>query len=125
MKTKKFLIGFLLAFSAGIIITACYKNKTDYNNGTNSYTVKMQNSAFSPATLTVTLNSTVTWMNNDNMVHTVTASDGSFDSGDIAVGASYTRTFSTAGTVNYSDTHNSSMTGVIVISGSSGGGGGY
>ena len=123
MKTKKVLIGCLLAIIATITITACYKSKTDYNNGTNNYTVKMQNSAFSPATLAVTINSTVTWMNNDNVVHTVTASDGSFDSGDITIGSSYSKTFSKAGTINYSDTHNSSMTGVIVVSGSSGGGG--
>jgi plastocyanin len=110
---------------AAIFITACYKNNTDSNNGTNNYTIKMQNAVFSPATLSVTMNSTVTWMNDDNVVHTVTASDGSFDSGDIAAGASYSKTFTTAGTINYHDAHNSSMTGVLVVSGSSGGGGGY
>jgi plastocyanin len=124
MKTKNILTGSLLAISAAIIITACYKNKSDYNNnGTNVYTVKMQNSAFSPASLTVTISSKVTWMNDDNVVHTVTASDGSFNSGDIAVGSSYSRTFTTAGTFNYYDAHNNSMTGVVVASGSPGGGG--
>ena len=124
MKTKKILTGCLLAMSAAIIFTACYKNKSDYNNnGTNAYTVKMQNAVFSPASLTVTINSKITWMNDDNVVHTVTASDGSFDSGDIAVGASYSKTFTAAGTFNYHDAHNNSMTGLVVVSGSSGGGG--
>jgi len=77
----------------------------------------MKNSVFSPASLTVVAGSTVTWMNDDNMKHTVTATDGSFNSGDIAVGSSYSKTFSTAGTINYSDSHNSSMTGVLIISG--------
>ena len=125
MKTKKILAGCLLAISAAIIFTACYKNKTDYNNGTNVYTVKMQNSVFSPASVAVIMNSKVTWMNDDNVVHTVTASDGSFDSGDIAVGASYSRTFTTAGTFTYYDAKNTNMTGVIMVSGSSGGDGGY
>jgi plastocyanin len=124
MKTKKNLTGGLLVMFAAIIITACYKNNND-NNGTNSYTVKMQNSVFSPTTLSVVMNSTVTWMNDDNAVHTVTASDGSFDSGDIAVGSSYSKTFTTTGTINYHDAHNSNMTGVLIVSGSSGGGGGY
>ena len=122
MKTKKILTGGLLAICAAIIMPACYKNNNN-NGGTNSYTVKMQNSVFSPATLTVSLNSKITWMNDDNMVHTVTASDGSFNSGDIAIGSSYSRTFSTAGTFSYYDTHNNNMTGVLVVTGSSGGGG--
>ena len=125
MKTKKILPAGLLALSAVIIMTACYKSNNDYNNGVNAYTVKMQNSAFTPGTLTITLNSTVTWMNDDNIVHSVTTSDGSLNSGDIAVGSSYSKTFSTAGTINYYDSHNNNMTGVIVVTGSSGGGGGY
>lgn len=123
MKTRKILICGLVAACMTIMITACYKKNTNYNNGTNSYEVKMQNSAFSPATLTVGMNAKITWVNNDNTLHTVTALDGSFSSGDIAVGSSYSRTFGTAGTINYYDTHNSSMTGMVIVSGSSGGGG--
>ena len=82
----------------------------------------MKNSVFSPASLTVVAGSNVTWMNDDTVIHTVTATDGSFNSGDIAIGSSYSKTFSTAGTINYSDTHNTNMTGVLIVMGSSGGG---
>ncbi|HJS55307.1 MAG TPA: cupredoxin domain-containing protein [Chitinophagaceae bacterium] len=122
MKAKAILISGLVGACIAIIIAACYKNN-DYKNGTNSYEIKMQNSVFSPASLTVPINSRVTWTNNDNMVRTVTATDGSFSSGDIAVGSSYSRTFTTAGTINYFDSHNSVITGVIIVAGSSGGGG--
>jgi plastocyanin len=123
MKTKQILITALFAACISIIITACYKSKTDYNNGMNSYAIKIQNSAFSPASLTVGLNSKVTWTNNDNMVHTIVANDGSFNSGDIAVNSSYSMTFTKAGMVNYHDTRDSNMVGVIVVSGVSPGGG--
>lgn len=82
----------------------------------------MKNSAFSPASLTVVAGSSVTWMNDDTVIHAVTATDGSFNSGDIAIGSSYSKTFSTVGTINYSDAHNSNMMGVLMITGSSGGG---
>src|SRR6266446_206943 len=120
MKRKNFLISTLLVISTAIIITACYKHNGDYNNGgVTSYTITMKNSAFSPATITVASGSKVTWMNDDNMVHTVTTSDASLNSGDIAVGYSYSKTFSSAGTYNYYDTQNTSMTGVLIITASS------
>jgi len=122
MKTKFVFNSILLIISTAIIITACYKSKSSYNNSANSYKISMKNSVFSPASLTAVAGSTVTWMNDDAMIHTVTATDGSFNSGDIAVGSSYSKTFSTAGTINYSDSHNSSMTGVLIITGSSGSG---
>lgn len=79
-------------------------------------------SAYSPASLTIVTGSTVTWTNNDNMVHTVTTADESINSGDIAPGSSYTKTFTTTGTYSYYDAHNTSMKGVLIVTGSSGGG---
>ena len=124
MKTKKNLKSVLLIIGTVIIITGCEKDKTDNVSG--NFVVTMKNAAFSPASLTIAAGSTVTWTNDDNVIHTVTATDGSFDSGDIAVGASYSKTFSATGTINYNDMHNTSMTGILIISGSPvGGGGGY
>lgn len=52
-----------------------------------SASVSIQNFAFSPGTIQVTAGTTVTWTNNDQTTHTVTADDGSFDSGDVAPAA--------------------------------------
>ena len=45
----------------------------------------------------------VTWINNDNKSHSVTADDASFDSGPIAPGGSYTKEFSRPGVYTYHD----------------------
>ena len=105
-----------------VLIVSCYKNKSSYNSSnTTNAKVSIMSSGFSPASLTVVTGSTVTWTNNDNVVHTVTTADGSINSGDIAPESSYTKTFGTAGTYSYYDAHNTSMTGVLVVGGSSGG----
>jgi len=61
------------------------------------------------------MGSTVTWTNNDNTAHTVTNAEGSINSGDIMPGSSYSKTFATAGTYNYYDAHNTTMTGVLIV----------
>ncbi len=73
-------------------------------------TIDMKDLKFSPATLTVPLGTTVTWVNKDNFDHTVTPVDksawGSAGSGDdpsdwIAGGESYSYTFTKEGTYVY------------------------
>jgi plastocyanin len=76
---------------------------------------------YSPDSVTLTIgkNNTVTWTNNDSVHHTVTTSSAptraSFNSGDMAKGATYTCTFTTPGTYNYYCTYHSWMTGTIVV----------
>ena len=105
-----------------VLIVSCYKNKSDYNSTASSSGVTITSSAYSPASLTIVNGSTVTWTNDDSTAHTVTTEDGSINSGDIAPGSSYSKTFMTTGTYNYHDAHNTTMTGVVVVSASSGGG---
>jgi amicyanin len=62
--------------------------------------------AFSPATLTIKAGTTVTWINNTAVGHTVTSDDGkSFDSGTsnpiAAQGGTFSFTFTTPGTFAY------------------------
>ncbi len=72
---------------------------------------------YSPQTITVYLgiNSTVTWVNNDSVPHTVTATDGSFSSGNLNAGQSWSYTFTTPGTYTYYCAYHSWMTGTIVV----------
>ncbi|OQP62880.1 hypothetical protein A3860_26585 [Niastella vici] len=75
----------------------------------------MQNMSFSVASLTVKAGTTVTWTNNDNVTHTVTADDNSFNSGDITAGHSYTKTFSVQGTFPYHCIYHSMMKATVIV----------
>jgi len=68
-------------------------------------------------TVVIGVNNTVKWTNNDNMPHTVTASDGSFDSGNLNPGQSYIRTFNKTGTYSYICTYHLWMGGSVTVLG--------
>ena len=72
---------------------------------------------FSPAVVTVIIgqNNTVTWVNRDTVTHTVTATDNSFNSGDIVAGGSWSFTFSTPGTYTYYCVYHSWMRGSVIV----------
>jgi plastocyanin len=77
--------------------------------------VTLVNYSFSPTSLQVALGTTVTWTNNDTAAHTVTADDGSFDSGNLAPGQSFTHTFTTSGTVAYHCNYHPNMVASVVV----------
>jgi plastocyanin len=70
-------------------------------------------------TLVIGVNNTVTWTNDDTAAHTVTTSSaptgGSFNSGNMNQGATYTCTFTTPGTYQYYCKYHSWMTGTILV----------
>jgi plastocyanin len=82
-------------------------------------TVSIKNFAFSPANITVAPGTTVTWVNNDQTAHTATATDpaGTFDSGAVQPGQSYSFTFDKPGTYTYHCEIHPDMTGTVTVSG--------
>jgi plastocyanin len=72
---------------------------------------------FTPATITVVMgvNNTVVWTNDDSVPHTVTAYDGSFNSGAINPGGSYNFTFTSPGTYEYHCSYHPWMKGTVVV----------
>ncbi len=114
----------LTACAAVIILFACSKSGGGYggggnnNGGDSSGTgngVSIASMAFSSSALTVTSGTTVKWTNNDAITHTVTADDGTFDSGNIAPGGTYSHTFSGVGTYAYHCSIHPSMKGKITV----------
>jgi len=85
--------------------------------------VSMAGRAFSPGTVTISAGGSVTFRNDDDRAHTVTADDGAFDSGPIGEGGSWKRTFKQAGTFSYLCAIHPDMTGEVVVKGSGGSGG--
>jgi plastocyanin len=88
------------------------------------HAVTIADFAFAPQTVTVTVGDTVTWTNDDAVIHTATATDGSWDTGDLAQGQSGAITFTAAGTFAYLCTPHPTMTGTVVVQAAAGGGGG-
>ena len=75
----------------------------------------MNGMAFTPSRIEVAPGTTVTWRNDDPVAHTVTASDGSFNSGALDPGKTWSHTFVTPGEHNFFCTPHPFMTGVVVV----------
>ncbi|HEX5385082.1 MAG TPA: cupredoxin family copper-binding protein [Gemmatimonadales bacterium] len=84
---------------------------------TGSAAVKIANYAFGTGEIHVRPGTRVRWANSDPLEHSVTADDGSFDSGLIAPGHSYEHVFSTPGTYAYHCTPHPFMHGKVVVEG--------
>lgn len=80
-----------------------------------TYEIDIADFAFAPTELTITVGDTVTWTNLDSVMHTATSVNGSFDSGELEQGDSYSLTFTAPGTYDYLCTPHPSMTGRIVV----------
>jgi plastocyanin len=121
MKTKIFYSGVLAILFTVIVFTSCSKSYSSGNNAPATASVSIKNMAFTPGSLSIATGTTVMWSNNDTTINTVTADDGSFNSGNIAMGATYSRVFSSAGTFSYHSALHPEMTGKIVVTVMAGG----
>ncbi len=70
---------------------------------------------FSPEDLTINVGDTVTWTNDDDSPHTVTADDDQFNSGNMGEGAMWSYTFTEAGSYDYHCNYHGSMTGTVTV----------
>jgi plastocyanin len=77
--------------------------------------VSIDNFTYSPASFTAKVGQTVTWVNHDEVPHTVTASDHSFTSTGLDTDERYSRTFTAPGTYPYFCAIHPHMTGEIVV----------
>ena len=77
--------------------------------------VQISYSAFGPRQTDVVTGDRVTWTNASAREHTVTADDGSFDSGRLAPRRAFTQTFAQAGTVTYHCSLHAFMTGTVAV----------
>jgi glucose/arabinose dehydrogenase len=77
--------------------------------------VEIKDLSYQPNTTTVSPGTEVSWINKDQMEHTVTATDGSFNSGNIASGGVFNLTFSKPGIYQYQCLIHASMAGEVVV----------
>ena len=77
--------------------------------------VTIQNFAFSPNSITIASGSTVIWTNLDGALHTVTADDGTWGSGTLGQGGTYSRVFTSPGRYTYYCAMHPRMKGTVVV----------
>lgn len=81
-----------------------------------THTVTIDAVSFRPATITIAPGDTVVWVNRDIVPHTSTAGvRGGFDSGTIAAGASWKRTFTQKGALAYVCQFHPAMKGTVLV----------
>lgn len=80
-----------------------------------TYTSAITPAGFIPANHTVQNGDAVTWTNNDTVNHQIVADDGSFQSGVLAPGESYTHVFLAGGNVAYHDGTRPTDKGTITV----------
>jgi plastocyanin len=119
------LVGCLVA----IAIAGCGGSTPSAPNnspGVPPNTVTIADYSFSPTTLTVSMGTTVHWMNNGPSSHSVTSDSSAFDSGTLSgpmgdpyggttAGGSFAHIFSSAGTFTYHCAIHASMHGSITV----------
>ena len=77
--------------------------------------VHIKNFMFVPATITVTPGTAVTFVNDDQEPHTVTANDKSFDSEGLDTNQKFTHTFAKAGTFMFFCEVHPYMHGTVIV----------
>lgn len=70
---------------------------------------------YAPDTLTIHVGDHVVWTNTGQAAHTVTADGGTFDSGSLNTGQTWTFVFSKAGTYAYHCTFHPWMKGTVIV----------
>jgi glucose/arabinose dehydrogenase len=105
---KLVIIAMLVILTAGI--TGCVEKTPQRTN-----TIEIKNFSFQPGSITISPETIVTWINNDPVEHTVTSSDGLFNSGNIASGEMFNFTFSKPGSYQYQCLIHPSMVGYVIV----------
>ena len=115
MKTLGFLarITTLLAILATVVLAPAVWGVPDPQSTMTE--VKIDNFSFGPTELKVTVGTTVTWTNQDDIPHTVVSTDGAFKSKVLDTDEKFSFTFSKAGTFPYFCSIHPKMTGKVVV----------
>ena len=117
MRRKLFFTGSMLAVSlvfAAVLVLHPTRAKSEDTKASPTE-VRVDNFTFGPDTLTVPVNSTVSWVNKDDVPHVIASNDGLFKSKALDTDDKYSYTFSKAGTYSYYCSIHPKMVGKVVV----------
>ena len=96
-------------------LTQVLAGETLVKTAASAATVQIDNFAFTPATLTITAGTTVTWKNEDDSPHRIGGKGGTFASPALDTDGTFSRTFATPGEYSYICTIHPYMVGKIIV----------
>jgi len=103
------LVAMLLLFAGSPRLKA-----SDQNSAANAE-IKIDNFSFGPQAITVPVGTTVTWINRDDIPHTVVSTEGVFKSKVQDTDEKFSYTFTKAGTYPYYCSVHPKMTGQVIV----------
>jgi plastocyanin len=116
MRKRRFLNGLvvmaLVAFAAVLLRPTQAKSAAAETRGSE---IKVDNFTFGPETITVAVNSTVTWVNKDDIPHVIASNDGLFKSKALDTDDKFSYTFTKPGTYAYFCAIHPKMVGKVVV----------
>ena len=107
----------LLLIQLGTVGTGRTNSIVNAQEKSSTVEVKIDNFSFGPATLTVPIGTTVTWINRDDIPHTVVSSEDpkAFKSKVLDTDEKFSFTFTKAGTYPYFCSVHPKMTGKVIV----------
>jgi plastocyanin len=114
MRKNLFVSSSAITLSLAIAV-ALFLYPTSAKSEASPTEVRVDNFTFGPDTLTVPVNSTVTWVNKDDVPHVIASNDGLFKSKALDTDDKYSYTFTKAGTYSYYCSIHPKMVGKIAV----------
>jgi plastocyanin len=115
MKTKMVVAIVSAALSLGLVALLAVHPPYARGEDAKPSEIRVDNFTFAPDTLTVPINSTVTWANKDDLPHVIASNDGVFKSKALDTDQKYSYTFTKAGTYAYFCSIHPKMVGKVVV----------
>ncbi len=123
-RTLRLLLFTAVVFAAATFVSLTYaQGGTDaqltvaspYDSAPAAREASIDNFSFSPATITVPQGTTLTWINHDDIPHTVVSNDQQFKSKALDTGDKFSYTFTKAGTYSYFCSIHPKMVAKVVV----------
>jgi len=108
------IAGLVAPVMIAVLLLTAASPRVKANDAANAE-VKIDNFSFGPQSVTVSVGATVTWINRDDIPHTVVSTEGVFKSKVRDTDEKFSYTFAKAGTYPYYCTIHPKMTGQIVV----------
>jgi len=112
IKTLILVLATLVTFS--IFVISC-GSSSNTKTSTPTDEVEISGFSFKPENISISAGTTVTWTNEDAVIHTVTSDDELFDSGNLSKGDTFEYTFNQTGTFGYHCIPHPYMTGEVIV----------